>query len=62
MTGPFSLWTVTLKGDERGPCPHFSSSNWVAVIREGSLAHPSLLLLLHPFVFDFFFFFLGEVE
>lgn len=40
MTGPYPPWTVTPKGDERSSCPHFSSSNWAAIIREGSLTHP----------------------
>lgn len=40
MTGPFPPWTVTLKGDERSSRLHFSSSNWAAIIREGSLTHP----------------------
>lgn len=38
MTGPFSPWTVTLKGDERSSCLHFSGSNWAAIIRKGSPA------------------------
>eukprot|EP00064_Thunnus_orientalis_P017166 superscaffoldBa00003571_g17246 len=43
MTGPFPPWTVTLKGDERSSRLHFSSSNWAAIIREGSLTRPPLL-------------------
>lgn len=34
MTGPIPLWTLTLKRDERSSRPHFSSSNWAAIIRE----------------------------
>lgn len=46
MTGPFPPWTVTLKGDERSSCLHFSSSNWAAIIREG---FPTSLLPLSLF-------------
>lgn len=34
MTGSIPLWTLTLKRDERSSRPHFSSSNWAAIIRE----------------------------
>ncbi|KAK1893851.1 Sulfate/thiosulfate import ATP-binding protein CysA, partial [Dissostichus eleginoides] len=57
MTGPFPPWTLTLKGDESSSRLHFSSSNWAAIIREGSLTvYPrcfSSLPLPYPSFFDF---------
>lgn len=53
MTGPFPLWTVTLKGDERSSRRHFSSSNWAAIIREGPLTRLPLLSLFCTSFFDF---------
>lgn len=48
MTGSFPPWTLTLKGDERSSRPHFSSSNWAAIIREGfSYPFTPAVSLLH---------------
>lgn len=48
MTGSFPPWTLTLKGDERSSRPHFSSSNWAAIIREGfSYPFAPAVSLLH---------------
>lgn len=48
MTGSFPPQTLTLKGDERRSRPHFSSSNWAAIIREGfSYPFTPAVSLLH---------------
>lgn len=48
MTGSIPLWTLTLKRDERSSRPHFSSSNWAAIIREGfSYPFTPAVSLLH---------------
>ena len=63
MTGAFPPWIVTPKGDESGSRLHFSSSNWAAIIREGSHT-PSACSLLHlsPIPPPPFPLILGEVE
>lgn len=62
MTGSFPPWTLTLKGDERSSRPHFSSSNWAAIIREGfSYPFTPAVSLLHLFSIPLSLI-LGEVD